>query len=109
MPARLPYQTGAQVIVVMAKVAALFEYGPTLDWWQSIYDDTQRLTPGLHVDRGDQCPVFRRSPVGEMLHRRRILSADSADEKLGSEERCLTDLDVFYSLVEYPSSSFPKH
>src|SRR3569832_1505102 len=109
MTARLPYQSGAQVIVVMAKVAALFEDGPTLDWWQSIYDDTQRLTPGMDVDRGDPCPVFRRSPVGEMLHRRRILTADSADEKRGSDELCHTDLDVPYSRDEYPLSSIPKH
>ena len=79
MTAWLPHQTGAQVIVVIAKVTSLFEYGPPFDLRQPINDDPQRLTTGMHVDRGDAPPVFRRFPVYEMVHQRGILAVDDAD------------------------------
>ena len=79
MTAWLPHQTGAQVIVMIAKVTSLFEYGPAFNLRQPIYDDPQRLTTGMHVNRGDARPVFGRSPIYEMAHQRGILTADDAD------------------------------
>src|SRR5678816_4948809 len=63
MTAWFPYQTGAQMIVMIAKVTSLFEYGAPFNRWQPINDDPQWLTTGMHVDRGDAGPVFRLSLI----------------------------------------------
>ena len=56
MPTRLPHQTGAQVIVVLPEITSLLEYGASLNRRQSIDDDAQRFTTGMHVDRGNAHP-----------------------------------------------------
>lgn len=75
----LPHQTGTQVIVAIPEVPPFFEYSPTFNRRQAIDDDAERLTTGMHIDRGDTHPVFRGLPVSEMVHPQRILAADTAD------------------------------
>src|SRR4030095_15669296 len=67
MAARFPHQASANVIVMFTEVPTLFEYVLSLEAWQAINDDTQRLTARVHVDGGDPGPMFRKLPV-ERLH-----------------------------------------
>ena len=70
MAARLPHQTSAQMIVVITKIASLFEYRSPLYRRQTINYDPQRLTTRVHIDTGDASPVLRRPPVRELVHKK---------------------------------------
>ena len=73
MTARFPHRSGAEVVVVLAKIATLLEHRLAFDGRQTRGVNPQRLSAGMHVDRSDAGPMRRRLPLGEvkgLLHMR---------------------------------------
>src|ERR1044072_7657465 len=61
--ARLPHSSPANMIVMLAKIAALLKHRFAFNLRQPGSVDTQRLAARVHFDRRDLLPVRGRSPV----------------------------------------------
>src|SRR2546423_1161931 len=63
MTPRLEHETRAQMIVMLTKIAALFEDGVPVDWWQAAGTPPWGFPAGVHVDCSDRGPIRRRPPI----------------------------------------------
>ena|SRR5882724_12821899 len=98
MTARFPHRTGADVVIVLAKVATFLEHRAAFNRRQTRGVNPQRLTASVHIDRRDARPMRRRLPVREV---KGLLHRSHAETLFGPTNFCTSKFVMFVAVELY--------